>query len=137
MGVHTCELCHNFMAPANVGIPTEDLLYVAPEMISHYVEQHNYLPPQEFANAVSDSPIPGTRQYRTAVAHFRELHNTYRERQIQSMYDHAACVAIENGGDDAAIMKAADAYCGYTDDETLARVAVAVAEFLPQRDNAK
>jgi hypothetical protein len=67
MGVHTCELCGSFKAGGNLGVPGDGVLYVAPEMIAHYVSAHGYLPPDEFVQAVSVSPLPGTEEYERAV----------------------------------------------------------------------
>jgi hypothetical protein len=72
-GLHTCELCHYFKAYGNIGVPAGDLLYVAPEMLAHYIEAHRYAPPAEFVAALLASPLPGTPEYHDAVARFREL----------------------------------------------------------------
>ncbi len=71
MGPHQCELCHSFMASGNIGVPTGDLLYVAPEMLAHYITAHRYAPPAEFVAALMASPLPGTPEYHDAVARFR------------------------------------------------------------------
>src|SRR4051812_4866607 len=52
MGSHECELCGRFMSSGNLGVPSGDVLFVAPEMIPHYVEIHQYQPPDEFIAAV-------------------------------------------------------------------------------------
>src|SRR5262245_26309318 len=52
MGPHCCELCGRFMAGGNFGVPDNALLFAAPEMITHYVEAHQYRPPDEFIAAV-------------------------------------------------------------------------------------
>jgi hypothetical protein len=75
-GFHECELCQQSMATGNVGVPAEELLYVFPEMLAHYVEVHRYAPPAEFVAAVMAAPLPGTPEYHAAVAPFRE----YEER---------------------------------------------------------
>jgi hypothetical protein len=69
-GPHTCELCNDFRASGNIGVPSGAALFVAPEMVAHYVEQHSYLPPQEFVDAVLASPAPGTADYADAVKPF-------------------------------------------------------------------
>ncbi len=69
-GIHECELCKSFCASGNIGVPAGALLYVAPEMIHHYVEVHRYSPPPEFVAAVLASPLPGTPGYDAAVAAF-------------------------------------------------------------------
>ncbi|QQS41384.1 MAG: hypothetical protein IPM63_00060 [Acidobacteriota bacterium] len=70
-GHHTCELCEKFSSGLNFGVPAGEILYVAPEMVSHYVENHRYRPPKEFVKAVLDSPLPDTREYSDAIARFR------------------------------------------------------------------
>lgn len=40
MGCHTCEFCGRFRADGNIGIPSGNLLYVAREMVHHYVTEH-------------------------------------------------------------------------------------------------
>jgi hypothetical protein len=69
-GFHTCELCNDFRAAGNFGVPAGAALFVAPEMVAHYVEKHGYLPPQEFIDAVMVSPTPGTADYADAVKLF-------------------------------------------------------------------
>jgi hypothetical protein len=71
-GVHTCEFCDKFCATGSFGVPFADSLLIAPAMIAHYVEAHQYAPPSEFAIAITGCPIPGTREYVTAVAPFVE-----------------------------------------------------------------
>jgi hypothetical protein len=69
-GPHTCELCGDFHASGNLGVPAGAILFVAPEMVAHYVEKHGYLPPREFVAAVLAAPAPGTVDYANAVAPF-------------------------------------------------------------------
>lgn len=40
----------------NVFVPGLDCLYVAPEILSHYVKRHGYAPPEEFQHAVLACP---------------------------------------------------------------------------------
>jgi hypothetical protein len=44
-----------------------DLFYVAPDLIYHYITCHNYCPPEEFIQAVLFSPQPGSEEYRRFV----------------------------------------------------------------------
>ncbi len=71
MGPHCCEFCSRFMASGNFGVPHDGLLFVVPEMLPHYVEAHDYRPPDEFIAAVLESPLPGTPEYAVLVAPFR------------------------------------------------------------------
>src|SRR5687768_10894017 len=56
MGVHTCEFCHACVGFGNFGVPRDAKLFVAPDLIVHYVEAHQYAPPIEFIDAVVHSP---------------------------------------------------------------------------------
>jgi hypothetical protein len=70
-GIHTCELCDDFHADGNFGVPAGDVLFVAPETVAHYVERHGYAPPAEFIAAVLCAPLPGTKAYAATVERFR------------------------------------------------------------------
>ena len=70
MGFHTCEFCEKSHASGTFGVPAGEGIFCAPEMIAHYVEQHAYLPPEEFIAAVLACPVPGTEAYETAVESF-------------------------------------------------------------------
>ncbi|AWM39925.1 hypothetical protein C1280_24920 [Gemmata obscuriglobus] len=63
MGPHFCELCSHPAPGAdraggarNFWIPSMSVVYVAPELIVHYVEDHQYQPPEEFVAAVLACP---------------------------------------------------------------------------------
>jgi hypothetical protein len=71
-GPHTCDFCGTYRASGNVGVPSGDLLFVAPEMLAHYVEAHDYSPPAEFVAAAITTPCPGTAEYAAAIQRFVE-----------------------------------------------------------------
>jgi hypothetical protein len=73
MGPHCCDICGRFMAAGNFGVPSGSLLFVAPEMIVHYVDEHRYRPPEEFIEAVMNSSLPGSDEYRAAAEPFRQM----------------------------------------------------------------
>jgi hypothetical protein len=73
-GFHTCEFCGRAEGIGNFGVPSGDLLFVAPEMVEHYIEQHSYSPPAEFVAAVLRSPLPDTEEYQIITAPFCHLH---------------------------------------------------------------
>jgi len=79
-GAHTCEFCRAYHAGGNIGVPARALLFVALQMVSHYVESHGYRPPDDFVEAVLSCPTPGTPEYANAVARFREI-NLERHRK--------------------------------------------------------
>ena len=70
-GWHDCEFCGNYKGFGNLWIPTPELVYVAPEMIVHYIEEHRYLPPREFCEAVVACPIQGSPEFMSLLAPFR------------------------------------------------------------------
>jgi hypothetical protein len=41
-------------------------------MIDHYVDAHDYLPPQVFLDVLAVAPLPGTDEYLVAVSPFRQ-----------------------------------------------------------------
>jgi hypothetical protein len=73
-GFHTCEFCGRALGIGNFGVPSGDLLFVAPEMVVHYIEQHGYRPPPEFVAAVLRSPLPDTDDYQVITEPFWHRH---------------------------------------------------------------
>lgn len=65
-GFHECELCQFDRAPgsANLYIPGDGFLYVAPELIGHYINVHDYRPPDEFCAAVMTCPDTHGMEYK-------------------------------------------------------------------------
>ena len=52
-GSHRCPFCDNTKSSSSIWIRLGDYdYYDSPQMIIHYIEDHNYLPPQEFIDAV-------------------------------------------------------------------------------------
>ena len=61
LGIHYCSFCqltnvdkdHKItIGVDNLFIPGKDQVYVAPSMITHYIDSHDYQPPLEFQEAV-------------------------------------------------------------------------------------
>jgi hypothetical protein len=77
MGPHFCTLCspteaRRWGGVGNLFVPSERCVFVCPELIVHYVDQHQYLPPRAFRAAVLDCPPMGSPEYLAAVAaHYR------------------------------------------------------------------
>jgi hypothetical protein len=59
-GSHSCEFCQaegsEHRDARNFIVPAKDTAYLAPGMILHYVQQHRYLPPSEFIEALRNCP---------------------------------------------------------------------------------
>ncbi len=55
---------------ANLWVPADDVVYVAPELVLHYVTGHKYLPPLEFIDAVMACPEQGSAAYMNRMSRF-------------------------------------------------------------------
>ena len=82
-GFHTCEFCGKALGIGNFGVPSGDLLFVAPEMVVHYIQQHGYCPPAEFVGAVLQSPLPDTEEYQLITEPFWHMHKKRIERFLR------------------------------------------------------
>ena len=69
-GSHQCDLCQ-FQGEArgskNIFIPHDNLLFVCPEMIVHYMNAHGHAPPEIFCSAVLACPPMRSMQYLRAI----------------------------------------------------------------------
>jgi hypothetical protein len=83
-GYHTCEFCGRSHGIGNFGVPSGDLLFVAPEMVVHYIEQHGYRPPAEFVEAVLRSPLPDTEEYQLITEPFWHMHRAVIQRMVEA-----------------------------------------------------
>ena len=66
LGSHSCSLCPKGQQRTgfrNLLVPTVELLYVAPELVVHYIEGHNYQPPEEFVVAMMACPEQNSAAY--------------------------------------------------------------------------
>jgi hypothetical protein len=80
-GNHRCDLCRfdgsvgsvrykDLTVPvgaSNLIVPGNGLLYVAPSLILHYINSHEYAPPDEFVEAVQSCPPMRSMAYRRAI----------------------------------------------------------------------
>jgi hypothetical protein len=57
-GTDECSLCQfeGTRGTANLWVPFSGRVFVAPELILHYVNCHHYQPPDEFVDAVLECP---------------------------------------------------------------------------------
>ena len=62
-GWHDCEFCGNCKGYSNIIVPTAEVVYVAPEMIVHYITEHGYCPPDEFFAALEECPKQESPRY--------------------------------------------------------------------------
>ena len=69
MGPHFCQYCRITRAGGvkNLLVPGDGFLYVAPELVVHYVDAHEYTPPLAFQQAVLACPPAASHEYRVAL----------------------------------------------------------------------
>jgi hypothetical protein len=69
LGGHRCDICpgSGHVRPPtgfnNLFVPAEKCVYVAPELLLHYIKEHRYKPPDEFIRAVLDCPPTTSAEY--------------------------------------------------------------------------
>lgn len=68
-GPHFCEFCRisRIGGVANLFIPAEGFLYVAPSLVVHYIGAHEYAPPTGFQGAVVACPPMRSLDYLEAI----------------------------------------------------------------------
>jgi len=68
-GPHNCDLCsyNGEAGVSNLFIPGNGRLFVCPELIVHYMNAHQYCPPEDFCRAVLACPPMKSREYLKAV----------------------------------------------------------------------
>ena len=80
-GSHLCEFCRCNEAPpflrfendnismgcSNVFIPGDSRIYYAPSAILHYIDAHEYRPPERFCDALLRCPPQNSMEYKKAL----------------------------------------------------------------------
>ncbi len=69
VGWHECELCQfeGETGVSNLFVPGNGVIYVAPALITHYINSHKYLPPSEFIDAIMRCPDIRSMDYKKAI----------------------------------------------------------------------
>jgi hypothetical protein len=81
-GFHECQFCPSPECPVKVARGDEqvslgngeirvigtDAVYAAPTLVYHYVVDHDYLPPEEFVEAVLTGPEPGSDEHQILLS---------------------------------------------------------------------
>ena len=64
-GFHECDLCQfeGKTGINNIFIPHNGKIYVCPELITHYINNHFYRPPGEFIEALLNCPPQKSMEY--------------------------------------------------------------------------
>lgn len=87
-GFQFCHFCKEQVVDGKIKCATssselrvigkDGVVYASPQMIVHYIEEHNYLPPQQFIYAVMNGPLPGTEEYDSV---FKRLPESWERRR--------------------------------------------------------
>ncbi len=100
-GCHLCEFCSAAADPPTISYGEESVslgtaeirafgstkrwlfgakrrAYAAPDLVYHYVDEHKYLPPKVFIDAVLDGPLPESPEYE-ALAVTHDWYEGYRQ----------------------------------------------------------
>jgi len=72
-GMQVCEFCAEASGAQGLLVPAGDVLFVAPDLIGHYVRRHGYVPPDELSAAVWRCPEAGSRAYYECLLRFQAL----------------------------------------------------------------
>jgi hypothetical protein len=73
LGRTQCGFCRNATGSGQVWVfGSTGIVYVAPDLIYHYVVKHHYCPPEGFIEAVLDGPLPDTEEYQGLVNQLRQ-----------------------------------------------------------------
>lgn len=106
-GYHKCEFCNNVIGSGEIVVVGKDKLYFSPTLIVHYIQEHNYLPPEEFIEAVLNTefidqkpvvvlpehkitPNPWSSLSKITVKQFVSLHKIPRIVEDERWYDELA-----------------------------------------------
>jgi len=52
LGFHVCELCGEYKSQGEIWIENNNIRYVLPAMIVHYIEKHSYKMPKEVEDLI-------------------------------------------------------------------------------------
>jgi hypothetical protein len=68
-GSHRCDLClyEGKNGNGNLFVPGDQMVYVCPELVTHYMNAHGYRPPEQFCRAVLSCPPMRSVQYFKAL----------------------------------------------------------------------
>lgn len=92
-GVHHCDLCNSdgfmygnmeneeiLLGHGEIWIPsiTQDIVYVSPTLIYHYIEKHQYCPPQDYIESVMAFDVNSDFDGEEMLKKFKDLQNSRR-----------------------------------------------------------
>ena len=72
MGYHRCFLCSEFLGDDELFVVGKNKIYACPDSMDHYIEKHEYRPPQEFIDAVMNTKILIGEDYKNRIKEIDE-----------------------------------------------------------------
>ena len=69
-GMHDCDLCRLSAGVRGINyliVPGDETLYISPDYIHHYIDAHDYCPPEAYCRAVMRCPPPRSMEFLRAV----------------------------------------------------------------------
>jgi hypothetical protein len=77
-GPHRCGFCAKVQGFGEFAVPGKEVTYVAPSLIAHYVEAHQYAPPWDFIEAVMACPAFSSPEYGALVQDALAANNSFK-----------------------------------------------------------
>jgi len=102
-GYYNCPFCINVfsnketMSDCEIWIVGKDnKVYSSPQLIVHYIEKHNYLPPTEFIDAVLNGPLPNSKEYNDIISDVKKSYSNpdwyIKQRKKESKQNYKKCI---------------------------------------------
>src|SRR5215470_9027584 len=90
-GFHVCQFCNTARSKGEIRVVgANGIVYAAPVLISHYIEKHEYKPPDQFLEALETMAEPGKK-----VAIISAL-----QRELRPLIEHWPSQTIAHEGRD-------------------------------------
>ena len=72
-----------YFADAEIRVIGKTMIFAGPSLIYHYVAVHNYLPPNEFIQAVLTGPQPGSEEHLNVIDQVNRIEGEENRRLIE------------------------------------------------------
>jgi hypothetical protein len=81
-GFHRCPFCNDARGSTNYEVRGNGKIYCYPELLIHYIEKHDYKPPQEFIDVIDKLDIPKkdrevSRRRMKGISETNQIRNPY------------------------------------------------------------
>lgn len=86
-GSHSCPFCNKARGSRDYEVSGNGKIYCYPELLIHYIESHEYMPPEEFLTAVKNLKVEEETFQKRTLPNFRKMkayENAIRNPYIDS-----------------------------------------------------